>query len=73
MPHFTYKDVIKRLKKVGFEFYRQGKGSHELWVQPSTGKKVLLPKHQHGLSTGTALDIAKKAGFKNLTDFERFK
>lgn len=36
----TYRDVTRRLDKLGFRFYRQGKGSHELWVRDSDGKVV---------------------------------
>jgi predicted RNA binding protein YcfA (HicA-like mRNA interferase family) len=41
----TYRDIVKRLKKLGFRFYRQGKGSHELWVRDNDGKVIPLPKH----------------------------
>jgi predicted RNA binding protein YcfA (HicA-like mRNA interferase family) len=27
---FIYRDIVKKLKKCGFEFYRQAAGSHEL-------------------------------------------
>lgn len=30
-PQATYHDVIKVAKKLGFYFYRQAKGSHEVW------------------------------------------
>lgn len=29
-PAVTDKEVIKVLKQIGFEFYRQAKGSHEI-------------------------------------------
>lgn len=46
----TYRDVTRRLDKLGFRFYRQGKGSHELWVRDSDGKVVPVPHHR-GKST----------------------
>ncbi len=48
MPHFpalTYLQVVKKIKKCGFVFYRQGKGSHELWARESDKKVIVIPKH----------------------------
>ena len=28
---FRYRDIIKRLKRLGLEFHRQAAGSHEIW------------------------------------------
>ena len=33
---FKYREVIKKLKKCGFEFYRQAAGSHEIWLNDSS-------------------------------------
>ena len=41
---FTYQDVVKRLRKLGFTFYRQGKGSHEIWHHPD-GRWTTVPRH----------------------------
>ena len=41
----TYREIVKRLKKLGFRFYRQGEGSHELWVRDSDGKVIPVPRH----------------------------
>lgn len=49
MPKLTelsYQEVTSRLKKFGFRFYRQGKGSHELWVRDTDGKVVPVPHHK---------------------------
>jgi predicted RNA binding protein YcfA (HicA-like mRNA interferase family) len=27
------------------EFYRQGKGSHEVWWDPATGRRTTIPNH----------------------------
>jgi predicted RNA binding protein YcfA (HicA-like mRNA interferase family) len=44
IPAFTYRQVVKRLRKVGFFFYRQGKGSHEIWRHPD-GRWTTIPRH----------------------------
>ncbi len=33
---FRYREIIKLLKKFGFEFHRQAAGSHEIWFNPET-------------------------------------
>lgn len=38
LRELTYKDVTRRLRQLGFRFYRHGKGSHELWVRGSDGR-----------------------------------
>lgn len=30
----TYKELIKKMRTVGFHFDRQAKGSHEIWYNP---------------------------------------
>jgi predicted RNA binding protein YcfA (HicA-like mRNA interferase family) len=58
-----YEDVIKRLKKLGFRFYRPGKGSHELWVRDSDGKVIPVPKHKgKDIKKGTLKAIINEIG-----------
>lgn len=33
LRELSYRDLTRRLRKLGFRFYRHGKGSHELWVR----------------------------------------
>ena len=33
---YKYREIIKILKKFGFEFRRQATGSHEIWFNPET-------------------------------------
>ena len=46
LRELSYDEVVHRLRKLGFRFYRQGKGSHELWVRDSDGRVVPVPRHQ---------------------------
>ena len=59
---FRYRDIIKKLKKVGFEFDRNAKGSHEIWWNPSTRKRTTIPNHSGDLPEGTLRVILKQAG-----------
>ncbi|MBI1936845.1 MAG: type II toxin-antitoxin system HicA family toxin [Ignavibacteriales bacterium] len=66
MPRLTelsYQDIVRRLKKCGFRFYRQGKGSHELWVRDEDGKAIPVP-HYRGktIRKGTVKAIIKEIG-----------
>jgi predicted RNA binding protein YcfA (HicA-like mRNA interferase family) len=46
LKELTYLEVVNRLRKLGFRFYRQGKGSHELWVRDSDGIVIPVPNHR---------------------------
>lgn len=70
MSNITYRQLIKKLKKRGFLFLRQAKGSHEIWSDGD--QKILVPKHPGNIPTGTIVSIVKHAGFENLKDFENF-
>ena len=39
-----YKQVVDLLRQHGFEFIRQGKGSHELWASAGQSIKVTVPR-----------------------------
>lgn len=43
--NFKYKDLSKKLKKLWFTFYREWKGSHELWVNEDEKNILPIPKH----------------------------
>lgn len=36
---FYYREVTKKLGKLGFEFYRAAKGDHEIWFNAATNQK----------------------------------
>jgi predicted RNA binding protein YcfA (HicA-like mRNA interferase family) len=40
-----YVELVRKLRRVGVEFYRQGKGSHEVWWDPATGRRATIPNH----------------------------
>lgn len=41
-----YHEITDRLTRLGFRFYRRGKGSHELWVRDSDGKVIPVPHYE---------------------------
>jgi predicted RNA binding protein YcfA (HicA-like mRNA interferase family) len=59
---FTYKDIVRRLKKSGFAFDRQAAGSHEIWYNTTTNRYTTIPNHPGDLPEGTLRAILKQAG-----------
>ena len=41
MTDYT-REIRKRLAEGGWRFHRQGRGDHEIWIDPQTGEKVTL-------------------------------
>jgi predicted RNA binding protein YcfA (HicA-like mRNA interferase family) len=58
---FSYRVIIKKLKKFGFEFHRQAAGSHEIWFNPKTKKFTTVPNHNGDMPEGTLRAILKQA------------
>jgi predicted RNA binding protein YcfA (HicA-like mRNA interferase family) len=58
---FKYRQIVKKLKKLGFEFDRQAAGSHEIWFNPETGKYTTIPNHPGDMPEGTLNAILKQA------------
>jgi len=72
LPSLPPIQLIKKLKKAGFIFDRQAKGSHEIWCNPATKRRVVIPNHpgkdipqrtlraiisQSGISTQEFIDL----------------
>ena len=57
------REVIKVLKKNGFEF-RSQKGSHRKFIKIANGKnyRVIVPMHDKEIKRGTLLDIITRSG-----------
>ena len=53
LPALTPTQVIRKLKTAGFVFDRQAKGSHEIWYNPETKRRTVIPNHP-------GKDISKK-------------
>jgi predicted RNA binding protein YcfA (HicA-like mRNA interferase family) len=64
LPVLSGREVIKALKKAGFEERRQ-KGSHIILVKELAGgrKAVIVPNHRE-VDIGTLIEILRQAGLK---------
>ena len=61
---YRYRDIIKRLKKCGFQFDRQATGSHEIWYNPVSDRYTTIPNHPGDMPEGTLRAIIKQAGIE---------
>jgi len=63
LRELSYREVTERMRKLGFRFYRQGKGSHELWARDADGRVVPVP-HYKGkkIRKGTVSAIIGEVG-----------
>jgi predicted RNA binding protein YcfA (HicA-like mRNA interferase family) len=59
---FRYREIVQRLKALGFQFNRQAAGSHEIWFNPSTHRYTTIPNHPGDMPEGTLRAILKQAG-----------
>jgi len=62
-PSLTSKDLVSILQQKGFLLDRS-RGSHKVWLNPTSGKRAILPMHCKDLPTGTLFAIIKQAGIK---------
>ena len=61
---FKYREIIKKLRKLGFAFYRQAAGSHEIWYNRTTNKYTTISNHPGDIPEGTLRAILKQANIK---------
>jgi len=59
---FTADEVVRKLRRAGFVFDRQRRGSHQIWRQPASGRRTTVPRHPGDLPEGTVAAIVKQAG-----------
>jgi predicted RNA binding protein YcfA (HicA-like mRNA interferase family) len=69
---YKYRDIVKILKRFGFEFFRQAAGSHEIWHNPTTKRFTTIPNHTGDLPEGTLRAILKQANI-DVEDFIKSK
>lgn len=61
---FRYREIVKRLKSLGFEFDRQAAGSHEIWYNSIANRYTTIPNHPGDMPEGTLRAILKQAGIE---------
>jgi predicted RNA binding protein YcfA (HicA-like mRNA interferase family) len=59
---FTYAEVAKKLRKLGYRFDRSGPGSHEIWRHATVRTRVTLPHHARPMAEGTLRAVLREGG-----------
>ncbi len=62
LPVLTPQKIIKILESKGFVLERS-KGSHQIFYQAETKRRVVVPVHKKDLPKGTLIEILRQAGF----------
>lgn len=58
---FKYREIVAKLRRLGFEFDRQAAGSHEIWHSIQTGRSTTIPNHPGDVPEGTLRAILRQA------------
>jgi len=58
---FSADEVLRKLRRAGFVFDRQARGSHEIWWNPQTRARTTVPRHPGELPEGTLRAILHQA------------
>ena len=61
LPSLKPREVLKRLKKLGFIEHHQV-GSHLTLKHPETKRRAVVPMHLKDIKKGTLLSLLKEAG-----------
>jgi predicted RNA binding protein YcfA (HicA-like mRNA interferase family) len=61
---FKYRQIVKRLKAMGFIFDRQAAGSHEIWYNEQTDRYTTIPNHPGDMPEGTLRAVLRQAGIE---------
>ena len=64
MP-MTGKEMIRHLKKNGFQKKKGGKGGHQKMYNPNTDRTTEVPMHSKELGKGIEREILTQAGLIN--------
>jgi predicted RNA binding protein YcfA (HicA-like mRNA interferase family) len=59
---FRYREIVRKLKTLGFEFDRQAAGSHEIWYHAAANRYTTIPNHPGDMPEGTLRAILRQAG-----------
>lgn len=59
---FKYREIVRRLKQLGFQFDRQAAGSHEIWYNPTNNRYTTIPNHPGDMPEGTLRAFLSQAG-----------
>jgi predicted RNA binding protein YcfA (HicA-like mRNA interferase family) len=59
---FRYREIVRKLKILGFDFDRHAAGSHEIWFNKVTNRYTTIPNHPGDMPEGTLRAILRQGG-----------
>ena len=62
LPALRVTEFIRKLRKAGFVFDRQAKGSHEIWRNQDTQRRVIVPNHPGDIPKEKKKKMIQQAG-----------
>lgn len=66
-----YRDITRKLRRLGCELDRRAKGDHEIWINLSTHARTTIPNWgSRDLKPGTISAVLRDLGI-NKRDFDR--
>ena len=61
----NYNELTKLMKQAGWQFCRNGNGSHKIWRHPERPNKIAVPDHgSKEIDPGLVRGIKKQAGIR---------
>lgn len=69
MKPIKYREIIKKVRKLGFVFRRNTGGTHEIWWNDERRKTCVIP-HHHEIVPGTLKNILRQMGVSE-SEFQR--
>ncbi len=54
-----YRELVRKLRRLGCQFRRQAKGSHEIWWHPGKKLYTVIPRHSGDIAEGTFRKMLK--------------
>jgi predicted RNA binding protein YcfA (HicA-like mRNA interferase family) len=59
----TYRELTRRLRRLGCVFDRRGRGDHEIWINPANRQRTTVPNWgSKDLTPGTIHGILRDLG-----------
>ncbi|HIM62110.1 MAG: type II toxin-antitoxin system HicA family toxin [Chloroflexi bacterium] len=59
----NYRELTRRLRRLGCEFDRTGRGDHEIWINPANRQRTTIPNWRaRDLKAGTISAILRDLG-----------
>ena len=63
---FSYRQIARRLRMLGFAFNRQAAGSHEIWFHAETSRYTTIPNHPGDIPSAPCGPFSGRPGYRRM-------